>query len=299
MQNSFYSQLLSKYYIVIYICTMAKVGSASFLYSLKKKFETHHFHSLDKMRSFLEMERRLNYERETSPLRYYVNGLVKLKKDLITFFFNVKKGQKKWIEIFEVIGIIALKRIFSKRKVILISSSRDPVARNISYYFWRFSRNFINEFGENTYIGNRKYIKSLSIEELIKIFFSQNNHLIPIKWFEDAFKIWDIDIKSKDSKSFDKEIGFKIYKKPNFILLFYRLEDLNSNINFILDYFKIDKFIKSNISSKMWYKDIYKKFLKEITFSEEYINKLYDSDYMRFFYTEEEINDFKKRWLKN
>ena len=134
---------------------------------------------------------------------------------------------------------------------------------------------------------------------MINIFFERINHSTPINWFESAFKLWGIDIKNYHLKSIINKHGLQIFKNPNYKIIMYRFEDLKKNLNLMLKVFKIDKIKLKNISSLSWYKDIYHNFLDKVRFTEEYIDRLYNTDVMRYFYTDEEINTFSKKWLRN
>ena len=53
---------------------------------------------------------------------------------------------------------------------------------------------------------------------------------------------------------------------------------------------------RENIGEKKWYADLYKQILKEITIPDTHLNKIYNSRYFKQFYSDSELNTFKKKW---
>src|SRR5262249_47952622 len=52
----------------------------------------------------------------------------------------------------------------------------------------------------------------------------------------------------------------------------------------------------ANVSENKEYNDIYKAFVRSIMLPEDYLTRMYDSDFARHFYTDAELKDFRSRW---
>jgi len=135
-------------------------------------------------------------------------------------------------------------------------------------------------------------ILAKNIEELIKLFYGNLNHDTALTWFNDYFNLIGFNVKEE---KFNKEIGFDLYSLDNNDLLLFRLDSLNSMIKNNSHLFGVIN--NKNIGNNKWYKDKYLDFKNEIKFSEEYCEKQLNNDIMNFFYTVEEINNFKLKYM--
>lgn len=169
----------------------------------------------------------------------------------------------------------------------IITLTRDPVARNLSAFFQN-----IDMFGVDLHNG-------LDIDELIRIFFARYNHRIPLDWFDNEFKVsTEVDIYKYD---FPKELGYQTleYKQKKILILKVELEDVVKK-DALGQFFNFNKPLEiqfSNVGSQKEYANIYKLFLKNIRFPSEYLEEAYSSKYVRHFYSEDEINEFRGRWI--
>ena len=57
--------------------------------------------------------------------------------------------------------------------------------------------------------------------------------------------------------------------------------------------------VSSNVGTDKWYSEMYKRFKRNFKPTEEYLNIMYDSKYIKHFYTDKEIESFKNKWLGN
>ena len=99
---------------------------------------------------------------------------------------------------------------------------------------------------------------------------------------------------------FDKEKGYLIIEKGNIKLLILKLEKLNECVQVIRQFTGAGNFelAKENSSNDYWYKPIYDNFKKDFIPNREYLNKLYKSKFMQYFYSDSEIEAFYKKWLR-
>lgn len=168
-------------------------------------------------------------------------------------------------------------------KVKLVSLARDPVARNISAYF--------------QVLENKPNLKKES-SVLIKDFFETTNHDVPLTWFDlELKKNFGIDIYDYD---FPKEKGYLVIEKGNIELLLLKLEKMSECLIAIKEFLEVADFnvVNANHATEKWYSQLYKDFKQEIIFPKTYLDKMYNSRYANYFYTDEEINKFYSKWLK-
>lgn len=175
------------------------------------------------------------------------------------------------------------------RKWKLVSLVRDPVAQQISAFFQIIDL-IIPGFFE-------KYDNGvLDMEELVRTF---------IQWYpaESAYYNTWFDVEMKPTfgidvfeQPFPYDTGYKIYFGDMADLLVIRLEDLNTCAEKALNEFLgLDVFniIHNNISSDKNYANHYNEFISQIILPDDYINSVYDTKYVRYFYSREEIETFK------
>ena len=183
---------------------------------------------------------------------------------------------------------------FLLKKSLVISMTRELIGRNISCFFELIS----NEDKPDYYVGSEEKVLSMSIDDLKHHFYHKLPsavHIDPINWFDDNFKK-NLDFDVYDY-NFDIEKGFSVYDDR---LLIIRFEDMRRvGESSIADFVGIDdfKFIEHhNEGLRKWYCEKYIAFLKEPV-PEWYINMMYDTKLMRHFYSKDEIDCFKKKYL--
>lgn len=184
-----------------------------------------------------------------------------------------------------VISII-IKKFKSRKNIKIISAVRDPISRNMSSFF-----QIINRYDEKTYQMGLD-----NVEELIDSFFLQYKHDYPLTWFDKELKeVFDFDIYKH---SFEKVKGYSIYKKDNLDILLIKTEKIKEiGTEAINDFMNlnISTLVNKNRADNKRYSNLYTKFKNNIQFSQEYINKMYQSKFMNHFYTNEEIENKKYR----
>lgn len=192
----------------------------------------------------------------------------------------------------------------------ILTLVRDPIARNLSLFFqwpnmkiqkanglYKIKSPYFN-YEMDIKVEGRE-IKTEDIEKLKGLFFEKVDHDRPLVYFDKELKAFlGIDVFSSE---FPKLKGYGIYKSEFVDVLLIRLEDLNRvTQQAIKDFLGIKALtlVDSNIGSNKDYSQFYQRFLNAITFPDSYIHKMYTSRYVQHFYSEEEINSFKRRWEK-
>ncbi len=190
-------------------------------------------------------------------------------------------------------GMELRRLIYSDRnqKWNLVSLVRDPIARNVSRFFHGI---------EEVIPDIRQQLDAFSIgsDDLIHAFLNKWEHVSALNWFDTQFKpVFDIDVYSRP---FPREKGYDIYREGRFSLLLIRLEDLDIHAEQAIEEFlgiPDFKLKRSNVGAEKWYKDIYREFLSKITLSDEYIDQIYNSKFVQHFYSRDEIEAFRARWI--
>ena len=179
------------------------------------------------------------------------------------------------------------------RSVDIVSLVRDPMARNISSYFYN-----IKKYMPDFFIKYQS--EEINYTDIMKSFMeSFSEHEMPGSWFDQEMKtVFDIDIYRSQ---FDYEKGYSILENKGHRLLLLRLDLLKSNSKLAFgEFLGISNFSlnKSNSSDEQPYKAAYDKFITESNFPPEYIEKIYDNKLCRYFYLPQEIEEMKRKWIK-
>lgn len=167
----------------------------------------------------------------------------------------------------------------------VITLVREPISRNISGFFEDPTFRHITD-------------KSINIDELTILFLRRFNHTLPLEWFDNQLKRnLGIDIYST---SFNKEKGYGVVKSGNTECMVIRADKLNNVFPVISQFLEVPLLSQKdyNITQTRPNGVIYKKLQEEITLPPSYIKKMYDSKLVTHFFTEKEIEGYKKKWLK-
>lgn len=203
----------------------------------------------------------------------------------------------------------------------IIIGVREPIAQYVSTLFsvsalglapmrkteWKdaqkiFERIFITGEGENDYLefaahnGNAaKNGLTMGCKTLFTDKFMEEDGQIS-QWL-------GIDLYAYD---FDRKKGYSVFEceRENGRIqriLFYKLEKMDELEDVFRDFLGLKefKFEKGNVGEKKYYADKYREFKENFKIPKEYIDRLYNSRFMKFCYDEEEIEGFRKKWRKN
>jgi len=170
---------------------------------------------------------------------------------------------------------------------LFICGVRNPIERNLSYFFQTYRDNYYNDFKtrKNNYKGEYCYNEDLyenpTIPNLIKSYQNFKYKYSYLDWLEEFLDIVQI-------KTFDKKKGYMFYNiKNNNFLLVYQLEKLEDNIMYFEDYFGVS-FINYNVNKDKIYLEVKNK----IKYDKDEINKLLNNSIIKFFYSKENIDIF-------
>ena len=175
---------------------------------------------------------------------------------------------------------------------LIIVGIRNPIDRNLSYLFQTCTNKYYNDVKtkKNNYKGEWCFIPEVydkTSEEIIDLYFKQKYHNTFNEWFEEFLSITKIS-------NFDKDKGVDFYNFPNNnTIMIYTMEKLTENENYIKEKLGFLGDIKNqNNSIRSRYSKIYKEVKEKIVYKKEYLDNLLNTNIMRIFYNENDINYF-------
>lgn len=177
----------------------------------------------------------------------------------------------------------------------IITMVREPIAREISDLFQNINR----ELPSINKCNLKEKLNSITafLHKSFSSFDETDDYACT--WFDKEIKdVFNFDIYTY---SFDKSLGYHIYRNDQFDILIIRLEDLsrcfnramsrffkNDDINFTLE--------NSNRSSEKPYRQIYEKVRTNFKLPVEILDKVYSTRYSKHFYSEDDLEKFKAQW---
>ena len=243
-----------------------------------------------------------------------VDSLASMKLDLTVFHMhflnptNIRLAERKLREFFGnnhnvnrwalYESRFVLKHILSQPKpnLRIVSLVREPVARNVSSFFQNIDK-FVPDYARLYDSGEIKITDIAS--HYLRDF---HEHTFPITWFDDEMKnVFGIDVFSTADLVYRNDRLF-VYRRGSVDLLVLRMEDMNEVAPHALQRFlEIEEFKlkSSNVAEDKDYSRIYRKFSEGVKFSRDYLERMYESKYMRHFYNPREIERAYSRWLNN
>ncbi|WP_458627287.1 putative capsular polysaccharide synthesis family protein [Winogradskyella sp. PC D3.3] len=276
------SRKFSEEFILIY--TMGKVASTSLYESLKGAYPSKDIFHLHRLNDYYLREREKMIKSEVYGKNEYPRHLT---TDLL--------WKPQW-----------LSDIIKKNKFInlkLITVIREPVSRNISLFFqWIDFEEKHDVYVFKSRNNNYPFEITTPKNDLSKLYdFFYNKFVIDshLEWLNSELKdVFDMDVLLS---IFNKEKGYSILEKGNISLLVLKIENITETFDkSMIDFFGEEiELISANEASSKSINNVYKDFKTNISLPTEYINRIYNSDYVKHFYTEVEIERFKNKWNKN
>lgn len=175
----------------------------------------------------------------------------------------------------------------------VISLVRDPVARNISSFFFNIQR-YRPDLFRDILAGQE------NIHSIIDVFLNEfPEHDYSLEWFDTEMKcVFGVDVYAVP---FQAEKGFRIYRSEYIDLLLLRLESLQVCAqDAFREFMGLTEFrvLMANSADELIYADAYRRFLRAVAIPSMYLDRMYGAQYTRHFYTYEEIENFRARWSR-
>lgn len=173
----------------------------------------------------------------------------------------------------------------------VITPVREPMDRNISAFFQQI---------EKYYPKYRNYEYTTQITDA---FIERYNHKWPDLWFEkELMDVFEVDVYAAP---FNHEKGYQIYKSPYGEVMIIRLEDSERVIGEAMKEYLGKEGVEMAHSNVLLDRHngtrigkIYPEFRESSIFSEEFLDEVYSLKYAQHFYTDEEREEFKMKWLR-
>lgn len=278
----FYANTHRKQPLVIY--QMGKVGSTSILASLAVSnlhMPIYQVHVLS-AQGIREMEKK--YYGETSSV-FRKSLLPETKHIFASHFLRTQLKKRLHTEKWKVITLV-----------------RDPIARNVSEFFYSIDTTKDDPHLPNFY--KRYESNNIETEELLERFLERFHEKseecqLPLRWFDTEFKsVLGIDIFSTD---FPKSKGYQIVEGDHADVLILKLERIHEYCSEAFSQFlNLNEFslVTANAARQKKYYPAFKSFMKLVDLPSGYVSKMYESKFVKHFYDDEEINFFWEKWHK-
>lgn len=186
----------------------------------------------------------------------------------------------------------------------IISAVRDPIARDVSDIFEAISKEtmfflsclskeeidlFIHEKNAQAFFDryvNFTYYKNQTIKSTSYT-----------RFFHDFSKTV-VDVTQVD---FDTKQGYGTMEQEKVHLFLYQLEKLNDLVPELSQWLGVPftKLENSNISNDKWIASHYAHAKENLVLSQDYVDAAYGDDYVKHFYSPEQIATMKAKWQKN
>lgn len=233
-----------------------KVGSRSIVTALERaRFKVAHVHMLNEKR-----------------LEHFVSQCVEKGLEPPPYLPDAHRIQTEYLK--------------SGRRMKVVSAVRDPVARNLSAYFQNIDQNF----------PEWRRLKKHQLPLVAERFLNDYPHHVIKQWFDvELCEVLEVDI---FAKPFEFERGAGEYQSKRGDILIVRAEDDNRLKEQALRRFlgcgKIMLGNENKGASRPW-GSAYKSLMRRIVFPESYLDDMYGSKMARYFYTDAERTEFRRR----
>lgn len=169
-------------------------------------------------------------------------------------------------------------------EIMIITGVRDPFSRAISAYF-----------EQSHYFGGVP--DDWSFSEIKEDFEKRACITATTTWFDKEIRRFSgIDVLNSD---FPRDKGYKSYQKGSVSLFVYKMDSLNNLGPQIAEFLSVQDFsiLPTNETGSSHNALKYKEFARRYKFDREIANELIESDYMKTFFSTEDIATLLKRWV--
>lgn len=178
-----------------------------------------------------------------------------------------------------------------KEKIKIITLFRDPVARNLSSVFEAFKTLWVDTVDETSKFSHIHDLINYWLQEKI-----YSNSII--RWFdEQLYGVFELDILEYQ---FDKQSGFCYIENEWAECLILRTDKIDDNQAVLQQFCGMPELTltRHNTASEKWYNELYKSFISSYKPDTKTIDMLYNNPVMDWFFTAEEIEELRNKWIK-
>jgi len=207
-------------------------------------------------------------------------------------------------------SLLKLKEVLNTNNNFIIVGIRNPIDRNLSY-FYNIGNIPGNKLSEEFQTKKNNYASQIitfsenivnkSITDTISLYFNTDIHNQFNEWFTEFFEITGIN-----QHTFNKNEGLDFYNLPNNNkIMIYTLEKFSSNINIFKKLFRLENttsccfnsIIENAYNSQNYFwKDHYNNMKTQITYTQAYLDSQLNTDIMKFFYSDSDIQSFYNKY---
>jgi hypothetical protein len=177
-----------------------------------------------------------------------------------------------------------------RRRARVVSLVRDPVARNISFYFQTLDMLWQQERAHERF----------TVEQLLEEFHQRFRHERGVDWFDVEFKpVLGMDVYEHP---FPQREGFlRIDSGPYEVLLMRHDLDDRLKEKCLADLIRVPSVTLTpmNVGAEKSYSEAYREFLSRVVLPEDYVDRMLGSKYARHFFDPEELERVRAKWLRN
>jgi len=184
----------------------------------------------------------------------------------------------------------------------VITLVRDPVAKLLSSFFQNLEREFLLGLDYRKKIkaeGDKKVLQEV-IERFYQEYVDNPSRTHPFEWFNfELRESLNVDLFAEHPLS---GRTYYIYNTRLARILLLKLESLNDSYQSAFQDFlglKNVNLVQANVGLQKRYKSLYKNFIKEVNLPVDYLDKIYQTELVRHFYSESEIEQFYQRWTSS
>jgi hypothetical protein len=188
---------------------------------------------------------------------------------------------------------VLIDRLFEGRPLRVVTLVRDPIARNVSTFLAQLDSQMTEDASLTT----------KPLDELAAGFTDFHQHDRPVIWWDEhlcepmRFDVFD--------ETFDTGRRWQTYKSPSrpgdrrLLVLRTEMSDEHKSgvISEFLDLTDPIEIRRINTTEGKPHGDLLKRVAGELRFDEHYVDGLYSSDRVRHFFSAEEIDTLRKKWL--
>jgi hypothetical protein len=173
------------------------------------------------------------------------------------------------------------------RPLRVISPFREPVARNVSSFFYS-----LDYYMPEIHRGD-----DVSMDVITEAFLKRMNHDVCARWFlDELYEPFGIDVYAEP---FDHDRGFKTFHRDHVDALVFPF-DLpdDRKADAIAGFLGIEPFeiTRVNEASDRADAGLYKRFCRDAVLPPEYLDYQYGVPYARHFFTPDQIESFRAKW---
>ena len=184
-------------------------------------------------------------------------------------------------------------RIYSGRTegMKIVTAIREPIGRNLSAFFQN-----LESFLDGSVEGEGK---PPNVEAVVQTFVEQYPHRLPLTWLDEEIRdVFGVDLYERP---FAPSKGYEIYEGDGVEILLVRVDDLSRVASTAFGEFFGREGIElrnANVGVNKRYSELYKRVDMGIVVPRDLVDVAYSSRYSTHFWSEEEIDGFRKRWLR-